>query len=78
MRDLSSAGKAQVATEVLILSDRKRPFRFSLHSQLSGDSLPVRLAEVHPEMTETLKIRLAGWVRRELGSLLEELENQMR
>jgi len=48
-------------------------FSFSITAQDSQDSLDVRLEDVHPELTDTFKLRLDGWVRRQLARLLTEL-----
>jgi Fic family protein len=63
---------------VLPATDPLNPFGFSIETIGSSDRLEVRLADVHPEISESFRLRLESWVRRQLGKLLNELEERSR
>jgi Fic family protein len=80
-REISSAfrqavERAGLSPETLHLEtgvtahDNPNRFSFRITAQDSQDSLDVRLEDVYPELAETFKLRLDGWVRRQLGRLL--------
>jgi Fic family protein len=73
-----SGDTGQIETEASILDDRSSPFRFRIAARDSSDVLDVRLEDVHPELTDSFKIRLDGWVQRQLARLLGELEGRLQ
>jgi hypothetical protein len=42
----------------------------------SPDDLAIRVNDVSPELTPNLKLRISNWVKRQLGHLLEDLDQQ--
>lgn len=54
-----------------IAVDEQNPFPLIVDDQ-SEDLLEVRLADVHPEISEALRLRLSNWTRRLLSRLTEE------
>jgi hypothetical protein len=66
-------GTAERSVDVLIAKDPYAPFPLCLLEAKSGDDLEVRLADVHPEISENLRLRLGPWSSRLLGRMLKEL-----
>ena len=59
-------------------TEESSPFSFRIKSDHPGDFLEVRLEEVNPELSQSFRIRLSGWVQRLLGRTLLRLEQQIR
>ncbi len=76
-------GDLEVTSEtdatVLIARDMTEPFPLRL-SEAGGrnDDLEARFEDVHPELSEGLRLRLTNWCRRLLGRLLEDFEARSR
>lgn len=77
-RSPAARATAETNVRVLIASDDSTPFAFLLEAPGSAEPMEIRLAEVYPEHTPTLDLRLAGWSQRLLGRLLAKLEEQGR
>ncbi len=59
---------------VLIARNTSEPFPLSLlDSEGGGDTLEVRFEDVHPEISESLRLRLGNWCSRLLGRMFKEL-----
>lgn len=54
------------------------PFPFQCGSSHDRDHLDIREEDLTPELSETLKLRLDAWVRRQLSRMLAEIEQQSR
>jgi len=65
-------GRTGVKVETL---DQPAPFQFSIASTRWDDHLDVRLEDVYPELSDTLKLRLDSWVQRQLARMLAEIES---
>ncbi len=52
-------------------------FPFQVRDDKGSDVLEIRLQDVRPELSETLKLRLSQWVQRRLGGMLKELRALM-
>ena len=59
---------------VLIVRDAADPFPLCLRESGRDDDLEIRFEDVHPEISESLRLRLTNWCSRLLGRLLKELE----
>lgn len=60
----------------LIALDASHPFPLLLEAEGSDDDLEVRFEDVHPEISEALRLRLANWCRRLLGRLLKDFDRR--
>lgn len=63
---------------VNIALDETNPFGFQLEVPGSHDRLDVWDADLAPDMSESLKLRLDMWVQRHLSALLSQLEEATR
>ena len=73
------SGKGVTAIlDVLIAIDDRNPFAFLVETHRSPDKLEIRLEDAQPEVTESLRARISNWTRRQLASLLEELERKIQ
>jgi Fic family protein len=62
---------------VLISRDTTDPFPlWLLESEGSGDHLEARFEDVHPEISENLRLRLKNWCSRLLGRMLKDFEKR--
>lgn len=62
---------------VLIARDMADPLPFRLlETDGSDDDLEARFEDVHPEISESLRLRLTNWCSRLLGRMLKELEKR--
>ncbi len=52
------------------------PFPFLISALRKGDTLEIRLEDVHPELTPGFMLRLDQWVRRQLGRMLAEIRKE--
>lgn len=66
-----------VSFRVNVALDDNNPFGFQLEADGSEDRLDIRDADVAPEISESLRFRMAQWTERRLGAKLAELERQM-
>jgi Fic family protein len=57
---------------ISVADGETNPFTFLVDSGAREDRLEIRLEDAYPEISDNLRIRLSNWVRRYLGSLLEE------
>ena len=71
LRDTSRALSSSAWIHAEIAVDEKNPFPLVI-DDTSEDRLEVRLADVYPEISEALRMRLSNWTRRLLGRLTEE------
>jgi hypothetical protein len=62
----SAAGSRQpaVTVRVNVACEEANPFRFQLEALASPDRLEIREADVTPELSESLKLRLDQWIER--------------
>jgi hypothetical protein len=60
----------------LIARDVGTPFPLLLEAEGREDDLEVRFEDVHPEISEGLRLRLANWCRRLLGRLLQDFDRR--
>lgn len=77
VHDKSGKGVTAIL-EVLIALDDRNPFAFLLEGHRSDDKLEIRLEDAHPEVSESLRVRISNWTRRQLATLLEELERKIQ
>jgi Fic family protein len=64
---------------VLIARNLADPFPFCLlEAEGSGDDLEARFEDVHPEISESLRLRFTNWCSRLLGRMLRDFEEQYR
>lgn len=64
---------------VLIARDIAEPFPLCLlETEGSDDDLEARFEDVHPEISEGLRLRLTNWCSRLLGRMLKDLEERSR
>lgn len=61
---------------VLIARDISHPFPFLLEAEGSDDTLEARFEDVHPEISESLKLRLKNWCSRLLGRMLKDFDRR--
>lgn len=61
---------------VRVTSDPSRSFPFLVQSSGVSDDLAVRLQDLHPEISEGLRLRLIQWVSRQLSRIFEQFEKQ--
>ncbi|HYO16149.1 MAG TPA: hypothetical protein VE685_23370, partial [Thermoanaerobaculia bacterium] len=62
---------------VLPSAEPSHHFGFLVEAAGSTDKLEVRLEDVFPELSQTFKLRLEGWARRQLARLLRKFEEAM-
>lgn len=62
--------------EVLIALDESDPFALLIRAGSVDDRLEVRLEDAHPEISESLRLRLSNWTRRLIGRLVEEWKSK--
>lgn len=72
-RTADITGRLVVKVKVLASSE---PFQFRLAEECGNDSLDIRLEDAYPEHSDALKLRLAGWVQRQLTRMLAEIEDK--
>jgi Fic family protein len=72
-----SSFETSVTLRVNVATDDANPFRFQLEKVFSQDLLAVREADLAPELTEHLELRLDQWMARQLAALLTEIERQI-
>jgi Fic family protein len=75
LRILKSSAEAHMAVWV---SRESEPFAFRVWSGKYEDDLDIRVQDVHPELSEALKLRLDAWVQRQLSRMLAEIEENSR
>jgi Fic family protein len=81
LEETLSSVNAQANFAVRVNENETDPFRFaitgknSLTNQLPA--LEVRIEDVHPELTESFRLRLSNWVRSNLAQLLQQLRKNM-
>jgi Fic family protein len=63
---------------VNIALDDANPFGFQLEVVGSEDRLDIRDADLAPEMSDSLRLRLSEWTERHLGGLLAQLDQVAR
>ncbi|HEX3528596.1 MAG TPA: Fic family protein [Thermoanaerobaculia bacterium] len=77
IEDLESQTTSERDITVLIAHDMARPFPLCLlEVDGSGDDLEARFEDVHPEISESLRLRLTNWCSRLLGRMLKNFEEQ--
>jgi len=75
IEDLEHKIDSETNVTVLIARDRADPFSLCLFEiDGSDDDLEVRFEDVHPEISESLRLRLVNWCRRLLGRMLKQFE----
>ena len=67
-----------LSCRVNIALDDANPFGFQLEALGDEDRLEIRDADVIPDLSGSLKLRLDMWVERHLGALLSQLEEKTR
>lgn len=60
----------------LIAYDVADPFPLLLDEKGSDDTLEVRFEDVHPEVSESLRLRLSNWCSRLLGRILKDFDRR--
>ncbi len=75
---LNAPLKVDLNTTVLFAKDLSNPFSFLVRSHGSKDELQIRLSDVYPELTPSLKLRLSYWIQRQLARVLADLAQQAR
>jgi hypothetical protein len=80
IEDLEHEITSETNVTVLIARDMANPFPLCLlETEGSGDDdLEARFGDVHPEISESLRLRLTNWCSRLLGRLLKNLEERYR
>jgi Fic family protein len=73
-----SSFETSATLRVSVATDDANPFRFQLERVFSQDHLEVREADLAPELTEHLELRLDQWIARQLAALLVELRHKGR
>lgn len=73
-----AAYSVTLGVTVNIATEDANPFGFRLEALESPDCLDIRDADVAPELSESLKLRLGGWIQRHLGALLGQLEEKAK
>lgn len=74
IKDLEHKCSVERRITALIALDRADPFPLCLTETSSrADQLEVRFEDVHPEISESLRLRLANWCSRLLGRMLKDL-----
>jgi hypothetical protein len=66
--------RATLAFRVSIALAQTDPFGLRLEALGSSDHLDIRESDMTPAVSESLKLRLEGWVQRHLADLLTQLE----
>ena len=69
---------AELCFRVNIALDEANPFGFQLEVPGNQDRLDVWDADLAPDLSESLKLRLNMWVRRHLSALLCQLEERTK
>jgi Fic family protein len=62
---------------VNVATDNRNPFGFLIEARNSQDRLEIRDADVAPEISESLSLRMDQWIERQLGAKLAELARQV-
>jgi len=70
--------EAAVTFRVNVACDDENPFRFQLEALASDDLLDIREADVTPELTASLSLRLDHWIKRQLAAVLVRLEREVQ
>ncbi|HVT15055.1 MAG TPA: Fic family protein [Thermoanaerobaculia bacterium] len=73
-----AALKVPLNFRVTIALDDANPFGFRLEALESQDYLDIREADVAPELSESLKLRMDAWIRRHLAAVLRQLEEKAK
>jgi fido (protein-threonine AMPylation protein) len=73
-----AAFNSTLTFRVNIALDDSYPFGFRLEALESQDYLDIREADVAPELSESLKLRLGAWIQRHLGVVLGQLEEKAK
>lgn len=74
IEDLEHDRETSAEIRALIARDISDPFPILLEIDGSEDTLEVRLGDAHPEISESLRLRLSNWCRRLLARMLKEFE----
>lgn len=74
--DLEHDISSETEITALIARDLSEPFPLLLEAENSDDNLEVRFEDVHPEISESLRLRLANWSSRLLGRLLKDFDRR--
>jgi hypothetical protein len=76
IEDLEHEITSERDVTVLIARDRTDPFPLCLVEANGDDYLEARFEDVHPEISESLRLRLANWCNRLLGRMLKDFEER--
>ena len=75
IEDTAHAITSEADVTALIARDRADPFPLRLlETEGGGDDLEARFEDVHPEISEGLRLRLVNWCSRLLGRMLKDFE----
>jgi Fic family protein len=74
LRLQAGSGFSDLDIMIVLAKNPNNPFTFMITAQEKEDRLEIRLEDVHPELTTSLRLRLANWVERQLGRMLKDLE----
>jgi Fic family protein len=77
---LGTARSAEARFQVDIIFSRSTsdPFPLAVWAPGRSDNLEIRMEDVRPELSESLKLRLTHWVQRRLAEMLRDLEEQLQ
>ncbi|HEX7180859.1 MAG TPA: Fic family protein [Thermoanaerobaculia bacterium] len=76
IEDLEHEITSETDVTVLIARDMADPFLLCLLEVEGSDDLEVRFEDVHPEISESLRLRLTNWCSRLLGRMLKDFEER--
>lgn len=74
----AGSAEARFQVDVIFSKNSSSPFPLALWAPGRSDTLEIRMEDVHPELSENLKLRLTQWVQRRLTEMLGDLEEQLQ
>jgi len=79
LEDMETEITSETDVTVMIARDMADPFPLRLiEAEGSADDLEARFEDVHPEIGESLRLRLTNWCSRLLGRMLKDFEERYR
>lgn len=74
----AGSAEAQFQVDVIFSKNASDPFPLAVWAPGRSDNLEIRMEDVRPELSESLKLRLTHWVQRRLAEMLRDLEEQLQ
>jgi Fic family protein len=68
--------RSGITVRVLPRASPLSAFGILVEARGNADKLEIRLEDVHPELSESFRLRLENWVRRRLTEILQDLESK--